>query len=125
RVARGVLSVQEGERRGGAREPHDELGQVPPAVRLNLQPLRRRSTDATLGPVFEEGLALLETAIAEVRALSTRLRPTILDDLGLEAALRSHLERSRGRAELALDTGIRLPGRGPDPAGERRGSRIA
>jgi len=123
-LSRRVLTVQEEERRAVARELHDELGQVLTAVRLNLQTLRRRSADATLGPVFEDGLALLETAIAEVRALSTRLRPTILDDLGLEAALRSHLERSRVRAELALDTDIRLPGRRLDPAVETACFRI-
>ena len=123
-LSRRVLTVQEEERRAVARELHDELGQVLTAVRLNLQTLRRRSADATLGPVFEDGLALLETAIAEVRALSTRLRPTILDDLGLEAALRSHLERSSVRAELALDTDIRLPGRRLDPAVETACFRI-
>jgi PAS domain S-box-containing protein len=123
-LSRRVLTVQEEERRAVARELHDELGQVLTAVRLNLQTLRRRSTDAALGPVFEDGLALLETAIAEVRALSTRLRPTILDDLGLEAALRSHLERSRVRAELDLDCDIRLPSRRLDPAVETACFRI-
>ncbi|MGE5791174.1 MAG: PAS domain S-box protein, partial [Bacteroidota bacterium] len=123
-LSRRVLTVQEEERRAVARELHDELGQVLTAVRLNLQTLRRRSRDPELGPVFEDGLALLETAIAEVRALSTRLRPTILDDLGLEAALRSHLERRSVRAELELDTDIRLPQRRLDPAVETACFRI-
>ena len=123
-LSRRVLTVQEEERRAVARELHDELGQVLTAVRLNLQTLRRRSRDPELGPVFEDGLALLETAIAEVRALSMRLRPTILDDLGLEAALRSHLERSRARAELALDAEISLPQRRLDPAVETACFRI-
>ena len=123
-LSRRMLTVQEEERRAVARELHDELGQVLTAVRLNLQTLRRRSRDPELGPVFEDGLALLETAIAEVRALSTRLRPTILDDLGLEAALRSHLERSRVRAELELDADIRLPQRRLDPAVETACFRI-
>ena len=123
-LSRRVLAVQEEERRAVARELHDELGQVLTAVRLNLQTLRRRSRDPELRPVFEDGLALLETAIAEVRALSMRLRPTILDDLGLEAALRSHLERSRARAELALDTEISLPQKRLDPAVETACFRI-
>ncbi len=123
-LSRRMLTVQEEERRAVARELHDELGQVLTAVRLNLQTLRRRSRDPELGPVFEDGLALLETAIAEVRALSTRLRPTILDDLGLEAALRSHLERSRVRADLELDADIRLPQRRLDPAVETACFRI-
>jgi PAS domain S-box-containing protein len=123
-LSRRVLAVQEEERRAVARELHDELGQVLTAVRLNLQTLRRRSRDPELGPVFEDGLALLETAIAEVRALSMRLRPTILDDLGLEAALRSHLERSRVRAELELDTAISLPQKRLDTAVETACFRI-
>jgi PAS domain S-box-containing protein len=123
-LSRRVFTVQEEERRAVARELHDELGQVLTAVRLNLQTLRRRSRDPELRPVFEDGLALLETAIAEVRALSTRLRPTILDDLGLEAALRSHLERSRARAELELDTDITLPHKRLDPAVETACFRI-
>ncbi|HSD54804.1 MAG TPA: PAS domain S-box protein [Burkholderiales bacterium] len=123
-LSRRMLTVQEEERRAVARELHDELGQVLTAVRLNLQTLRRRSRDPELGPVFEDGLALLETAIAEVRALSMRLRPTILDDLGLEAALRSHLERRSVRAELELDTDIRLPQRRLDSAVETACFRI-
>jgi len=123
-LSRRVLAVQEEERRAVARELHDELGQVLTAVRLNLQTLRRRSRDPELAPVFEDGLALLETAIAEARALSMRLRPTILDDLGLEAALRSHLERSRARAELELDTEITLPQKRLDPAVETACFRI-
>jgi two-component system sensor histidine kinase UhpB len=59
-----------------------------------------------------------------VRALSTRLRPTILDDLGLEAALRSHLERSRARAELELETEISLPQKRLDPSVETACFRI-
>ncbi len=123
-LSRRVLTVQEEERRAVARELHDELGQVLTAVRLSLQTLRRRSHQSELGSAFDDVLALLETAIAEVRALSTRLRPTILDDLGLEAALRSHLERSRARAELALDADIALAQRRLDPAVETACFRI-
>ncbi len=123
-LSRRVLAVQEDERRAVARELHDELGQVLTAVRLNLQTLRRRAAQPQLGAVFEDSLMLLESAIAEVRALSTRLRPTILDDLGLEAALRSHLQRSSVRAELELDADIRLPQRRLDPAVETACFRI-
>ena len=119
-LSRRVLTVQEEERRAVARELHDELGQVLTAVKLNLQTLRRRSRAPRARPLFEDGLALLETAIAEVRALSTRLRPTILDDLGLEAALRSHLERSRARAELELDTDITPAAQAPRPGDRDR-----
>jgi len=123
-LSRRVLTVQEEERRAVARELHDELGQVLTAVKLNLQALRRQSAPAELGPSFDDSLALLDGAIAEVRAISTRLRPAVLDDLGLEAALSSHLERIRARTAIALVADIRLPQRRLDAAVETACFRI-
>jgi signal transduction histidine kinase len=116
--------VQEEERRAVARELHDELGQVLTAVKVNLQALRRQSAPAQFGPGFDDSLALLDGAIAEVRAIATRLRPTVLDDLGLEAALTSHLDRIRARAVIDLAIDIRLPQRRLDPAVETACFRI-
>jgi PAS domain S-box-containing protein len=124
-LSRRVLTVQEEERRAIARELHDELGQVLTAVKVNLQALRRQSGAAGFGPGFEDSLALLDGAIAEVRAISTRLRPAVLDDLGLEAALGSHLERLRSRTEVAIAAEIRLPQRRLDAAVETACFRIA
>jgi PAS domain S-box-containing protein len=123
-LSRRVLTVQEEERRAVARELHDELGQVLTAVKVNLQALRRQAAPAELGPRFEDSLALLDGAIGEVRAIATRLRPTALDDLGLEAALTSHLERIRARAPVELTADIRLPRRRLDPAVETACFRI-
>jgi PAS domain S-box-containing protein len=123
-LSRRVLTVQEEERRAVARELHDELGQVLTAVKVNLQALRRRSARAGRDPTLEDSLGLVDSAIAEVRAISTRLRPTVLDDLGLEAALSSHLERSRARAAIDLATDIHLPQRRLDPAVETACFRI-
>ncbi len=123
-LSRRVLTVQEEERRAVARELHDELGQVLTAVKVNLQALRRQSGPAAFGPSFEDSLALLDGAIAEVRAISTRLRPAVLDDLGLEAALRSHLERIQARTAMELAADIRLPQRRLDAAVETACFRI-
>jgi PAS domain S-box-containing protein len=123
-LSRRVLMVQEEERRAVARELHDELGQVLTAVKVNLQALRRQSAPAQFGPGFDDSLALLDGAIAEVRAIATRLRPTVLDDLGLEAALTSHLDRIRARAVIDLAIDIRLPQRRLDPAVETACFRI-
>jgi signal transduction histidine kinase len=124
-LSRRVLTVQEEERRAVARELHDELGQVLTAVKVNLQALRRQSGPAGFGPGFEDSLALLDGAIAEVRAISTRLRPAVLDDLGLEAALRSLLERVRQRTDVAIAAAIALPQQRLDAAVETACFRIA
>jgi PAS domain S-box-containing protein len=123
-LSRRVLAVQEEERRAVARELHDELGQLLTAVKVSLQALRRRSTPPAGDATIEDSLALLDSAIGEVRAIATRLRPTVLDDLGLEAALSSHLERIRARAALAVTAEMRLPQRRLDPAVETACFRI-
>jgi signal transduction histidine kinase len=123
-LSRRVLTIQEEERRAVARELHDELGQVLTTVKLHIEALRRQPATAGSEATFEDCLALLYGAIGDVRALSTRLRPTALDDLGLEAAVRAHLDRSRVRAELALVADLTLPQRRLDPAVETACFRI-
>lgn len=90
RLARAVFRVQEDERRRLARELHDGIGQNLTALKHHLALLR----DA-LGPDQALALARTDTAAAlcaqtldETRQLSRLLRPQVLDDLGLEAALR-------------------------------------
>jgi signal transduction histidine kinase len=88
-LARSVWRVQEDERRRLARELHDGIGQ-------HLTALRHRLEALSSAPGYPEALreplqtasALCQTALDETRSLSRFLRPQILDDLGLEAALR-------------------------------------
>ena len=87
-LARSVWRVQEDERRRLARELHDGIGQHLTALRHRLEVLARAEPAASTDGPLREALALCETAIEETRALSRLLRPQILDDLGLEAALR-------------------------------------
>jgi signal transduction histidine kinase len=84
-----VLTVQEDERRRIARELHDETGQSLSALILNLD-IARAGAEGQPETVerFDRLKDLAETALEEVRKLIYDLRPTILDDLGLTAALR-------------------------------------
>ncbi|MEZ5461275.1 sensor histidine kinase [Dokdonella sp.] len=85
-LARSVWRVQENERRRLARDLHDGIGQHLTALQHRLHGLSQNpgcSEDHRLQQAF----TLCETAISEVRTLSRLLRPQILDDLGLEAAL--------------------------------------
>lgn len=90
RLGRAVWNVQEDERRRLARELHDGLGQNLTALRHALDRVRD-----DLPPGMEDARARLADAIAlcagslaDTRELSRLLRPPILDDLGLEPALR-------------------------------------
>ncbi|NEA79740.1 sensor histidine kinase [Actinospica acidiphila] len=85
--ARAILA-QEGERRRIAQELHDEVGQSMTAVLLAL----KRASDEASAPLREELLQAQEItrgSLDEVRRLVRRLRPGVLDDLGLVSAVTS------------------------------------
>ena len=87
-LARSVWRVQEDERRRLARELHDGIGQQLTALRHRLDALARSVDGAgDASSPLHQALDICDSAIQETRALSRVLRPQILDDLGLEAAL--------------------------------------
>ncbi|GAA0713378.1 sensor histidine kinase [Dokdonella soli] len=97
RLARSVWRVQEEERRRLARELHDGIGQNLTALIRQLDAaLAVLPPDATAARArIEQACALNHATLEDTRALSRLLRPQILDDLGLEAAL-SWLARTIG-----------------------------
>ncbi|HQT91699.1 MAG TPA: histidine kinase, partial [Candidatus Kryptobacter bacterium] len=93
-----LLEAQETERRNIARELHDEIGQILTATKIDLQVARRNPLPEHLALRLDENIKMLDTCLQRVRDLSLDLRPAVLDDLGLEAALSWQLERFRQRA---------------------------
>jgi two-component system sensor histidine kinase UhpB len=92
-LSRRLLEVQESERKSLARELHDDIGQALTALKLNLEALQRGREADTPGARVQEALETTQHTLDRVRQLSLSLRPAQLDDLGLAAALRSHLDR--------------------------------
>lgn len=81
-----AVTAQEEERRRLSRELHDEVGQTLTAVLLRLQRLSDRAPDALVDDVAA-AQEVTRSALGEVRRIVARLRPGVLDDLGLVAAL--------------------------------------
>jgi PAS domain S-box-containing protein len=98
-----ILEIQENERRHIARELHDEIGQSLTAVKINLETILRLPNTTTVEPHVVESIAIVERVLQQVRAISLDLRPSMLDDLGLESALRWYLGRQVERAGLTLE----------------------
>jgi len=103
RLGRAVWRVQEDERRRLARELHDGLGQNLTALKHRLGQIGRELTpeQIELRDKLETALALCAGALDDTRNLSRLLRPPILDDLGLEPAVKwlaRSLEESTGVA---------------------------
>ncbi len=97
-LSRRLLSVQEEERRTLARELHDQIGQQLAAIKLNLEALAVRHPALSDEPRLADSLELIDQTIGQIGDTSLDLRPSMLDDLGLAAALRSHARREQGRS---------------------------
>jgi signal transduction histidine kinase len=93
------LETQEQVARRFSHELHDELGQALTAVKANLSALREGRTEEAR---VDDCMKLVDGAIQDVREMSQLLRPTILDDFGLDAALRSFSERFSQRTRIEV-----------------------
>ena len=87
-LSRRLVGAQETERRNIARELHDEIGQALTVAQLNLQALLQVPDIKALKPRLKKSLEVIERVLEQVHDISLNLRPSILDDLGLEPALR-------------------------------------
>lgn len=87
RIAARMVHQHEDERRRLSRELHDETAQVFAAVNMQLG-IMRESADAVHAAKLDRLLALMNEGIRGIRSVTDRLRPPLLDDLGLLPALR-------------------------------------
>ncbi|WP_460070221.1 sensor histidine kinase [Streptomyces sp. YKOK-I1] len=83
-----ALSAQEGERHRIARELHDEVGQTLTAVLLQLKRVADRAPE-DLREELVQAQEATRAGLEEIRHIARRLRPGVLDELGLLSALRS------------------------------------
>jgi PAS domain S-box-containing protein len=110
-LRRRVLMAQEEERRHIARELHDELGQALTGVKMDLAWLKDRlpNNRPPLLARARSALSLIDTTLDSVRDLSARLRPAVLDDLGLPSAIEwqaRHFARRTGiECNVSIDVG--------------------
>jgi PAS domain S-box-containing protein len=106
-LARRLSEIREEERRTIARELHDQVGQALTALKLDLAGVRGQMAAGSGG----EGAsrlatmdALLDETLETTRRLSAMLRPSILDDLGLAAAIRWQTAEFTQRTGVSCET---------------------
>lgn len=112
-----LQTVREEEQKRIAREVHDTLGQALTGLKIELSLLGRKvGDDPELEKRVKELTTLADSAIGMVRDISGRLRPSLLDDLGLEAALEWELKRLGEKA--GLDSTLEVEVDGEIPGGD-------
>jgi signal transduction histidine kinase len=87
RLAAHLISVREEERAHIAREIHDELGQVLTGLKMEVTWLAKRLREKPLLEKTDSMCKLIDTTVQTVRKIATGLRPEMLDDMGLIAAV--------------------------------------
>ena len=110
---RSAIRASEEERRRWARELHDQTLQDMAALRMMLAAARTGGDPDQIREVVGQAVELLATGVSDLRALINDLRPAALDELGIEAALDTLVERVQRltgmrvelRADLAYEQG--------------------
>lgn len=99
-----ILSAQEQERKRISRELHDDFGQILTAVLLDISRAEKQETIVSSSSYsFLERIRIgIQEALQRVRSLSAILRPGVLDQLGLKAAVISFLEEMQGQTGLKI-----------------------
>jgi len=117
-LAKAVWKVQEDERRRLARELHDGLGQTLTALTNQLERLQQKRGEIgseELGTRLADAVEMARLALQDTRELSRLLRPPVLDDLGLAAALSWLARNLEQRTGLQVELNLEAMGERLDP----------
>ncbi len=108
RLSAHLESVREKERARVAREIHDELGQSLTALKMDISWLNKRVPEdqKALHEKTESMSGLVDKTIQTVKRISSELRPGLLDDLGLVAAIEWEAEDFQKRTEIKCELNL-------------------
>lgn len=119
-----LLSVQESERRRVARELHDGIGQMLTAVKFKVESVLQEKGEGkarAMEKSLEDVIPMIRESMEEVRRIQMDLRPSVLDDLGILAALtwlcrnfeatysHIHIEKQTEIREEEVSTPLKTP----------------
>jgi signal transduction histidine kinase len=101
-----VITVQEEERQRIARELHDETGQALTSLMVRLRMMHQLCPTPELKSQVEDLRKLAARTLENIHALALNLRPSVLDDLGLSAALERYANDCRHRYTIDIDLAV-------------------
>jgi signal transduction histidine kinase len=104
KLSQRFVAAQEQERKSISRELHDQVGQTLNALLVDAGNLQKRipESDKQSGELLNSIRRLADTSVNEVRDIALLLRPSMLDDLGLTAAIQWQAREVSRRTGLAV-----------------------
>lgn len=108
-----LQNVRESERKEISKEIHDELGQSLTALKLSLSWIKKKINDPVMLKKFEDSISLINSMIRQVQNISNKLRPSLIDHLSLQEALRWQAKEFESNCNITcnvevVEDGIRL-----------------
>jgi PAS domain S-box-containing protein len=100
-LTRRLVDTEESERQDIARELHDEIGQNLTGLKMMLSQIMRTGTEIQK-PIIEDSQAIVSELIRQVREMALKLRPSMLDDLGLLPTLEWLFERYTSTTQIQV-----------------------
>ena len=105
-LAARLLNIQEIERSRISKELHDELGQAMMLLKFQVSAIHEKLTDPATRKESSEVLENIDEAIENIRRLAKDLSPTVLESLGISAAVRYLLEEFGKSSNIAVAADI-------------------
>ncbi|MBN2374128.1 PAS domain-containing protein, partial [bacterium] len=107
-LARELINTQEKERQRIAKELHDELGQALSTIKINLSLLEKNldSDSSKAEATIKQTYNILDMLILDLKRISLDLRPSMLDDLGLDTTLQWYIKEFKERTKMEVEYSI-------------------
>ncbi|HYP05423.1 MAG TPA: sensor histidine kinase [Bryobacteraceae bacterium] len=111
KLSQQLVHAQEEERKAISRELHDEIGQMLTGLRMEFRSLAHLhgAPEQEFKSRIDQGKMLLDQALQAVRDIAMGLRPSMLDDLGLEAALQWQARDFCRRHDIPVNLTVHAP----------------
>jgi PAS domain S-box-containing protein len=105
-LSKRILSLEADERRRIARELHDSLGQYLTSLKINLDLLSRAANENKKATLLSECLQMADQCLKETRTISHLLHPPLLDEAGLESAIRWYVDGFGQRSGIKVNLDV-------------------
>ncbi|MEI6276104.1 MAG: histidine kinase [Prolixibacteraceae bacterium] len=98
-----IIQAEERERKRFAKDLHDGLGPILSSVKMSLSTIGRRDYDETSRSILRNTESAIDEAIKSTREISSNLSPHILENFGLNKAIRNFIHKINLTAEMQID----------------------
>ena len=109
RLSSQLLAAQEDERRNISRELHDDLGQQVTAIRLDVHSALAEPEGPRREGLLQAAAREVDELLRSLHRIASRTRPFVLDDLGLQDAIESHITEFERRTGIAVTADLAIP----------------